>query len=163
MSFSKNSVNRVVILGRLGADPEVQYTPTGVAVAKFNVATNRAWKDEAGNVIEKTDWHRIIAWRKQAEIIGEYLKKGAQVYVEGRLETRSWDDQNNQKRYITEVIVENLVLLGKRDDRMGGIPMPTPPPTSGTAATPTATANEPPAATTDSIPPEFASEDDLPF
>lgn len=135
MAVGKGTVNKVILLGRLGADPEVQYLQTGVAVAKFNVATNRVWKDDQGNVIEKTDWHRVIAWRKTAEIAGEYLKKGSSVYIEGRLESRSWDDQNGQKRFITEVIVESLQLLGRKDERTGTgtgaayPPMPEIPPT----------------------------------
>ncbi len=119
MSVGKGTVNKVILLGRLGADPEVQYLQTGVAVAKFNVATNRVWKDDQGNLMEKTDWSRAVAWRKTAEIAGEYLKKGSQVFIEGRLESRSWDDPSGQKRYITEVIVENLVLLGRKDERTG--------------------------------------------
>ncbi|MBN2093200.1 single-stranded DNA-binding protein [candidate division KSB1 bacterium] len=134
MASSKGTVNKVILIGRLGADPEVQYTPSGAAMAKLSIATNRAWKDEQGNAIEKTDWHRVIAWRKTAEIAGEYLKKGTQVYVEGRLESRSWDDQSGQKKFITEVIVENLVFLSRKDERTGmgtGVaypPMPEAPP-----------------------------------
>ena len=108
----------------------MKYTPTGTAVARFNMATNRSWKDDNGNPIERTDWHRIIAWRKSGEIAAEYLKKGSLVCVEGRLESRSWDDQNGQKRYITEVISENIIFLSsKGSGEQGGFPpLPEEPP-----------------------------------
>ncbi|MBN1349714.1 single-stranded DNA-binding protein [candidate division KSB1 bacterium] len=119
MASAKGTLNKVMLIGRLGADPELQYTPGGTAVARISLATNRAWKDESGNAVERTDWHRVIAWRKQAEFAGEWLKKGSQVYIEGRLETRSWTDKNQEKRYITEVIVETFTMLGRRDDASG--------------------------------------------
>jgi single-strand DNA-binding protein len=151
MASGKGTINKVILIGRLGADPELKYTPTGVANTRLSIATNRVWKDESGNQIEKTDWHRVIAWRKGAEILAEYLKKGSQVYIEGRLETRSWDDQNGQKRYITEVIVEDFVLMGKKDDRVGGS-APEPP-------MPASPAEERP----DDFAPGLQGEDDLPF
>ncbi len=109
-------VNKVILIGNLGADPELRYTPNGVAVATFNLATNERWPDKDGNFQEHTEWHRVVAWRKQAEIVGEYLKKGSQVYVEGKLRTRSWEDQNGVKRYQTEIIVQNLQMLGRRGE-----------------------------------------------
>jgi len=109
-------VNKVILIGNLGADPELRYTPNGVAVATFNLATNERWPDKDGNFQEHTEWHRVVAWRKQAEIVGEYLKKGSQVYVEGKLRTRSWEDQNGVKRFQTEIIVQNLQMLGRRGD-----------------------------------------------
>jgi single-strand DNA-binding protein len=97
------SLNKVLLIGNLGKDPELSYTASGVAVAKFSVATGERWKDQEGNVQERTEWHNIVAWRKLAEICGQYLKKGSKVYLEGKLQTRSWDDKNTgQKRYATE-------------------------------------------------------------
>lgn len=109
-------VNKVILLGNLGSDPELRYTPSGVAVANFNVATNERWPDKDGNMQEKTEWHRIVCWRKLAEIAGEYLKKGSPVYLEGKLQTRNWEDQNGVKRYQTEVIASNLQMLGRRGE-----------------------------------------------
>lgn len=109
-------VNKVILLGNLGSDPELRYTPSGVAVANFNLATNERWPDKDGNMQEKTEWHRIVCWRKLAEIAGEYLKKGSPVYLEGKLQTRNWEDQNGVKRYQTEVIASNLQMLGRRGE-----------------------------------------------
>lgn len=109
--MAKGTVNKVIIIGRLGSDPEVRFTPSGAAVANFNVATNRSYKDKDGNWQEETDWHRIVLWRRQAEVAKEYARKGSRVYVEGRLQTRSWEDQNGQKRYTTEVIGFDFQLL----------------------------------------------------
>ncbi len=110
--MSKGTLNRVMLIGRLGADPQLKYTSSGRANVNFNLATNASWKDSDGNQQEKTDWHRIVAWGKLAEIIGEFLKKGSNVYIEGRLQTRSYDDQNGVKRYITEVVASDLEMLG---------------------------------------------------
>jgi single-strand DNA-binding protein len=107
------SVNKVVILGNLGKDPEVKYTNSGTAVAKLTVATEERSKDKSGEWTEKTEWHNVVLWARLAEIAGEYLKKGSKVYIEGRLQTRSWDDkQTGQKKYMTEIIGQELVLLG---------------------------------------------------
>ena len=116
--MSKGTVNKVIIIGRLGSDPEVRCTPSGAAVANFNVATNRSYKDKDGNWQEETDWHRIVLWRRQAEVAKEYARKGSRVYVEGRLQTRSWEDQNGQKRYTTEVVGFDFQLL---DSQGGGM------------------------------------------
>lgn len=106
------SLNKVMLIGNLGKDPELRYTTAGVAVATFTIATNESWKDQDGNLQEKTEWHNIVAWRKLAEICGEWLKKGKKVYVEGRLQTRNYDDKNTgTKRYITEVVVDNMIML----------------------------------------------------
>lgn len=106
------SLNKVILIGNLGRDPELSYTAGGVAVARFSVATNERWKDQEGNMQERTEWHNIIAWRKLAEICGQYLKKGSKVYLEGKLQTRSWDDKNTGvKRYTTEVIADDLIML----------------------------------------------------
>ncbi len=109
-------VNKVILLGNLGSDPELRYTPSGVAVANFNVATNERWPDKDGNMQEKTEWHRVVCWRKLAEIAGEYLKKGSPVYLEGKLQTRNWEDQNGVKRYQTEIIASNMQMLGRRGE-----------------------------------------------
>jgi single-strand DNA-binding protein len=106
------SLNKVMLIGNLGKDPELRYTPSGVAVATFSVATNESWKDQDGNTQERTEWHNIVAWRKLAEICGEYLKKGKKVYIEGRIQTRSYDDKNTgAKKYITEIVADNLIML----------------------------------------------------
>lgn len=107
-----SGVNKVILVGRLGADPEVRYTADGTAVAKFNLATSETWKDKDGSKQEKTEWHRVVAFKKLGEICGEYLSKGKLVYVEGRLQTRSWDDKEGIKKYMTEVIINNMVMLG---------------------------------------------------
>ena len=108
-------VNKVILIGHLGKDPEVRYLEGGVAVANFSLATSESYKDKQGNRIDQTEWHNIVVWRGLADIAEKFLKKGSQVYVEGRLRTRSWDDKEKVKRYITEIVAENLVLLGKKD------------------------------------------------
>lgn len=114
------SVNKVILIGHLGKDPEVKYTPSGTPVAKFSLATNERFKDKDGNWQDRTEWHNITAWQRTAEIAGEYLKKGSQVYIEGRLRTDSWDDKNTgEKKYRTEIVVNDLVLLGGRGGEMG--------------------------------------------
>ena len=115
------SVNKVILLGHLGKDPEVKYTPSGTPVAKFSLATSERFKDKDGNWQDRTEWHNITAWQRTAEIAGEYLKKGSQVYIEGRLRTDSWDDkETGQKKYRTEIVVNDLVLLGGRGASEGG-------------------------------------------
>ena len=115
------SVNKVILVGNLGRDPETRYTTGGEAVTNVSIATTDTWKDKNGEKQERTEWHRVAFFGKLAEIAGEYLKKGSQVYVEGRLQTRSWDDkQTNQKKYMTEVVAQDLVLLGGRGEGGGG-------------------------------------------
>jgi len=114
------SVNKVILVGNLGKDPEVKYTPSGTPVAKLALATNERYKDKDGQWQDRTEWHNVVLWQRLAEIAGEYLKKGSKVYIEGKLQTRSWDDkQTNQKRYMTEVVVNDLVLLGGRGEGAG--------------------------------------------
>lgn len=109
------SLNKVTLIGNLGKDPELRYTNSGVPVATFSVATNETWKDQEGNVQERTEWHNIVAWQKLAEICGEWLKKGSKVYIEGRLQTRSWDDKNTgQKRYMTEIVANDMIMLDSK-------------------------------------------------
>jgi len=108
-----SGVNKAILVGNLGADPEVRYTASGTAVTTFNVATNERWTDRAsGEKQERTEWHRIVAWGKLGEICGEYLSKGKQVYIEGRIQTRSWDDRDGNKRYTTEIVAREMVMLG---------------------------------------------------
>lgn len=114
-------VNKVILIGRLGRDPEARSTPSGQSVTNFTLATNRVYNDREGNRQEQTEWHTIVCWGRQAEIAGQYLTKGRQVYIEGRLQTRSWDDrQSGEKKYRTEVICENFQMLGSRSDFDGG-------------------------------------------
>src|SRR5215470_2189956 len=111
------SVNKVILIGNLGKDPEIKYTPSGVPVAKFSLATNERYKDKSGEWQDRTEWHNIVAWQRLAEIVGEYVKKGSKVYVEGRLQTSSWEDkQSGEKKYRTEIVVNDLVLLSGRGD-----------------------------------------------
>lgn len=108
-------VNKVILVGNLGRDPEVRSTPSGQPVATFSLATNRKWKDQSGNRQEETEWHNVVCWGRQAEIAGQYLTKGKQIYVEGRLQTRSWEDkQSGEKKYRTEVICQHFQMLGAR-------------------------------------------------
>lgn len=110
------NLNRATIIGNLTRDPETRNTPAGATVCSFSVATNMIWKDQEGNKQERAEYHNIVAWRKLAEICGQYLQKGSKVYIEGRLQTRSWDDQSGTKRYRTEIVAENMIML----DRAGG-------------------------------------------
>jgi single-strand DNA-binding protein len=117
--MASRSVNKVILLGHLGKDAETKFTPSGVARSNFTVATNRRWKDQSsGEWKEETDWHNVILWR--SENLANYLLKGKQVYIEGRLQTRSWDDKDGQKKYMTEVVADDLILLGGRGDSGGG-------------------------------------------
>jgi single-strand DNA-binding protein len=110
------SINKVIIIGNLGRDPEVRYTPNGAAVCNVSVATTRNWKDKnSGEKIEETEWHRVVFYDRLAEIAGEYLKKGRPVYVEGRLKTRKWQDKDGKDNYTTEIVADNMQLLGGRE------------------------------------------------
>lgn len=110
------SVNKVILIGNLGKDPELRYAPSGSAVASFSMATSEQWKDQEGNPQEKTSWHNIVVWGKLAEITAEYLKKGRKVYVEGRLQYRDYEGKDGNKRYVTEIVVNDLVMLGSPRD-----------------------------------------------
>lgn len=108
------SVNKVILVGRLGQNPEVRYTPSGAAVANFSVATNESWTDKSGQKQEKTEWHRVVVWGKLAELCSQYLQKGRQVYLEGRLQTRQWQDQKtNETKYSTEIQAQTVQFLGQ--------------------------------------------------
>lgn len=144
--MAKGTVNKAILIGRLGADPELKYTPSGAAVVNFNIATDESWTDASGVKQERTEWHRIVAWRKLAEICGEYLKKGSRVYIEGQLQTRSWE-QDGVKRYTTEIVARNMQMLDSK-----------------------ATGGQPPVSQKPPSPPETTEEtegsegtDDLPF
>jgi single-strand DNA-binding protein len=113
-------VNKVIIVGNVGRDPEVRYTQSGKAVASFSVATSERFQDKEGQPQERTEWHRVVAWGRLAEICGEYLRKGKQIYVEGRLQTRDWEDKDGHKRYTTEVIANVMQMLGRRGEDGGG-------------------------------------------
>lgn len=106
------SVNKVILIGRLGQNPEVRYTPSGAAVANFSVATNESWTDKSGQKQERTEWHRVVVWGKLAELCSQYLSKGRQAYVEGRLQTRQWQDKDGQTKYTTEVQAQTVQFLG---------------------------------------------------
>jgi single-strand DNA-binding protein len=141
------SVNKVLLIGNLGRDPEMRYTPSGRPVARFSLATTEVWNDAEGNRQERTEWHNIVVWGKQAESCSQYLAKGRQVFVEGSIRSRSYDDKDGNRRYITEVIAQRVQFLGGR----GGGESAAPPPPSAAAEEP---AGGPPAA---------ADEDDIPF
>lgn len=120
MARGRGTMNKVMLIGRLGADPQLKYTPSGRANVNFNLATNASWKDQEGNQQDRTDWHRVVAWGKLAEVIGEWLKKGSLIYLEGRLQTRNYDDNNGVKRYITEVVATDMEMLGGKAQSDGG-------------------------------------------
>ena len=128
---SKGTVNKVILIGRLGQDPELKYTPSGAALLTLSVATNTSYKGQDGNYVEQTEWNRVVAWRNLAERIAKYAKKGNRLYVEGRLTTRSWDDQNGAKHYMTEVVADQIQLLESRSDGSGA-PTSSPPPPADT-------------------------------
>ena len=113
------SVNKVILVGNLGSDPEVRYTPSGRAVANFSLATTEKFTNKEGEKEERTEWHKIVAWARLGEICGEYLTKGSQVYIEGRIQTRSWEDRDGNKRYTTEIVAQAMQMLG--GSKKGGV------------------------------------------
>lgn len=112
--MASRGVNKVILVGNLGNDPEVRYMPNGNAVANLSLATSESWKDQQGQMQERTEWHKLTMYRRLAEVAGEYLRKGSQIYVEGKLQTRKWQDQQGQDRYTTEIIVDQMQMLGGR-------------------------------------------------
>ncbi len=112
-------INKAILIGNLGADPEIRYTQSGTQVATFNVATTERWKGQDGQMQESTEWHRIVAWARLAEICGEYLNKGSKVYVEGKIQTRKWQDQNGVDRYTTEIVAREMKMLTPKGGGMG--------------------------------------------
>ncbi|MCC6690765.1 MAG: single-stranded DNA-binding protein [Bacteroidia bacterium] len=137
-------INKVILVGNLGKDPEVRYLEGGVAVANFSLATSESYKDKNGNKVESTEWHNIVMWRGLAEVAEKRLKKGMQIYIEGKLRTRSWEDKEKNKRYTTEIVADNMIMLGRKENNSAGIQQPTAP------SNPIASANN-------------SSTDDLPF
>jgi single-strand DNA-binding protein len=136
-------VNKVILVGNCGADPELRYTPAGTAVTTVNLATSEKFNGSDGNKQERTEWHRLVFWRQLAEICGKYLHKGKQIYVEGKLQTRKWQDQNGIERYTTEVVVDKMQMLGRASDG------------AGQGATNDRPAQQPE--------PEFHQDDEIPF
>jgi len=119
--MARRGVNKVILLGNVGSDPELKYTTNGAGGSNFSVATNESWTDKNTNEKqERTEWHRIVAWGRLAEICNQYLKKGSKVYIEGRLQTRSWEGQDGQKRYTTEIVAGEMQMLDSREDMGGG-------------------------------------------
>ena len=114
--MQKGSVNKVVLVGHLGGDPETRFTPSGAAVANFNLATNESWRDANGDIQDKTEWHRCVMFGKSAEMAGDLLKKGQLIFTEGKLQTRNWEDKEGVKRYTTEVVCEMFTMLGRKMD-----------------------------------------------
>ena len=115
-----NGINKAIIVGTLGADPEMRYTSSGTAVATLSVATNEKWKDSNGQPQERTEWHRVTLWQRLAEVAGEYLKKGSHVYIEGKLQTRKWQDRDGHDRYTTEIVGREMQMLGGGEKREVG-------------------------------------------
>ena len=151
-------INKVILVGNLGRDPEMRYTPNGAAVANVTIATSDSWKDkQTGEQQERTEWHRVVFFNRLAEIVGEYLKKGSQVYVEGRLQTRKWQDQSGQDRYTTEIVANEMQMLGGRG---GGGGMSAPADDMGFDQSPPAQRAQP-AQAAQSAADDF--DDDIPF
>jgi len=116
-------INKVILVGNLGKDPDIRYTASGAAIANITIATTESWRDkQSGEKQEKTEWHRVVFFSRLAEIVGEYLRKGSQIYVEGRLQTRKWQDQSGQDRYTTEIVANEMQMLGGRGDGGGQAP-----------------------------------------
>lgn len=118
--MASRGVNKVIVVGNLGNDPEVRYMPNGNAVANISIATSESWKDQQGQQQERTEWHKVTMYRRLAEIAGEYLKKGSQVFIEGKLQTRKWQDQQGNDRYTTEIIADNMQMMGSGGGQGGG-------------------------------------------
>ena len=115
------SVNKVILVGNVGKDPEIKYTPSGIPVGKFSLATNERFKDKNGEFQERTEWHSIVAWQRLAEIVGEYVAKGSKLYVEGKIQTSSWEDrQSGERKYRTQIVARDLVLLASRGNVENG-------------------------------------------
>ena len=153
--MSRGTINKVILIGRLGKDPDMRYAPSGTAIASFSLATNHNTKDADGNWQTQTEWHNIKTFGRQAEFVGEYLKKGRLAFVEGRLQTSSWEDQNGQKKYKTEIVAQDVQMLGSRsENEASGSVAPSAAPQASAPAKPAA---EPTEQT------EQIEEDDLPF
>jgi len=143
------SINKAILVGNVGNDPEVRHLEAGTAVANFSLATSENYKNREGERITQTEWHNIVVWRGLAEVVEKYVHKGQQLYIEGRIRTRSWEDKDGNKRYTTEIVADNLQMLGRKNDQ-GGESMPSASPAANTG-------------TASSAPTEPEPEDDLPF
>ena len=150
-------LNKVLLMGNLGRDPEVRFTTGGTSVANFSIATNESWKDKNGQLQEKTEWHRIVVWGKLAELCGQYLKKGRQAFIEGRLQTREWTDKEGKKNYSTEIVANNVQFIGGRPEGAGAEAVGSPGPAGGSRDS----YGPPPPA--DDAPPPGSGADDIPF
>jgi single-strand DNA-binding protein len=148
-------LNKVMVIGRLTRDPEVRTTPNGAKVVSFSVATSFNWTDQSGQKKEQTEFHNVVAWRKLADIIGQYLKKGSQVYIEGRLQTRSWDGQDGKKNYRTEIVADNMIMLGRPGGSSAAGPS-----SSGSQAS---NESQSPSAPVESTPEIQIDDSDIPF
>lgn len=146
-------LNKVMLIGNITQDPEVRTTPSGISVTSFGLATNLVWTDKSGQKQEKAEFHNIVAWRRLAEIMGQYLHKGSKVYIEGRLQTRSWDDQSGNRRYRTEVIADNMIMLDRKGQTAS----------SGGSSEPSYAQPEPPTAQREQSTEEEISVEDIPF
>jgi len=159
------SVNKVILVGNLGKDPELRYTASGTAVVNFTLATSERFKDRSGQQQEKTEWHTIVAWRNLAEICGKYLHKGKQVYIEGKLQTRKWQDRDGNDRYTTEIVADQMQMLGRAGEDSGGYARREPQQQGGQQPQQQQQYNNTPQqspATTFEEPP-FNPDDDIPF
>lgn len=161
-------VNKVILVGNLGADPEVRRLENGVAVARLNIATNERYKDKNGETQTQTEWHSVVVWRQLAEIAEKYLKKGKQVYIEGKLTHRKWQDKDGNPRYTTEVVANSFQMLGSRDGGNSGYSSNFPgvqdaPPAPQRSSTPTASQPTAATTTTPAATEDGTTEDDLPF
>ncbi len=146
------SVNKVILIGRLGNDPELRYTPSGAAVCNFSLATSEVWNDKnSGQKNERTEWHRVVVWGKQAEHCNNYLSKGRQAYIEGRLQTRSWEDKDGVKKYTTEIIANTVQFIGAKGD------------SASTSTSSDAGMNQAPTENFDIKPDDSFAADDIPF
>lgn len=159
--MARGSLNKVMLIGRLGQDPELRYTQQGASVCSFSLATDEGYKDQTGNMVEKTEWHRVVIWRKLAEIANQYLRKGSLVYIEGKLTTRMWE-KDGHKNYTTEIIASDMTMLGGKGDSV---------PVSQSADNSSNSMNQSSSNNSDSVPPPPSfdvpntdfEEDDLPF
>ena len=156
-------INKVILVGNLGQDPELRYTGSGTAVCNMRIATSESYKDRDGNQVENTEWHTVVAWSRLAEICGEYLKKGRQVYIEGSLQTRQWEDKDGNTRYSTEVKAREMQMLGGRDGGGGGDDMDYDQSSKPQRQAPRAQPKPQPANSGGGDGYEFTPDDDLPF
>jgi single-strand DNA-binding protein len=153
------SINKVILVGRLGRDPELKYTPSGVPVAKFSLATDESFKDRSGETQKRTEWHNIVAWQKLAEICGEYLTKGKLVYIEGRIQSKQWEDQDKNKRTSYEIVAQRMQMLGSKSDNERSSAGPP----RAAAASAGTHEDSPPPPEPPSSPPSDITDEDIPF